>query len=155
MGSHNKAATEVAAHSVKDTEVHGVGASPVCSETEADGKITDHADLPNVHHTPLIFTELVGGEAYTGGTEWTDWDLSSIIGAGAKVVHIGVRKTATTGQPGGLRKNGSAVSRYVIGSGAPECEGAFDVECDANRIIETRSPTSTSLYQFQVLGYWS
>ncbi|GAI95217.1 unnamed protein product, partial [marine sediment metagenome] len=34
MGSHNKAATEVAAHSVKDTEVHGVGASPVCSETE-------------------------------------------------------------------------------------------------------------------------
>ncbi|MBA7543516.1 hypothetical protein ES705_35847 [subsurface metagenome] len=35
MGSHNKAATEVAAHSVKETEVHGVGASPVCSETEA------------------------------------------------------------------------------------------------------------------------
>ncbi|MBA7522528.1 hypothetical protein ES705_14647 [subsurface metagenome] len=35
MGSHNKAATEVATHSALDTGVHGVGASTVCSETEA------------------------------------------------------------------------------------------------------------------------
>ncbi len=53
MGSHNKAATEVAAHEEKTTGVHGVGASAVCSKTEADGKITTHKGDPNAHHTPM------------------------------------------------------------------------------------------------------
>lgn len=65
MGSHNKAATEVAAHSVKDTGVHGVGASTVCSETEADGKITTHAGVSDAHHTPPS-TRTVATGSYTG-----------------------------------------------------------------------------------------
>ncbi len=40
----------IAVHSALDTEVHGVGASTVCSKAE----LTDHASLPNAHHTPSV-----------------------------------------------------------------------------------------------------
>lgn len=46
MGSHNKAAVAVATHEVKTTEVHGVGASPVCSETEAAALAALAKDYP-------------------------------------------------------------------------------------------------------------
>ncbi len=50
MGSHSKAAVAVAAHAALDTGVHGVGVSTVCSETEADGKITTHKGDASAHH---------------------------------------------------------------------------------------------------------
>ena len=51
--------SKIATHEEKTSDVHGVGASTVCSETEADTKVSDHAGLPNAHHNQ--YGELIPG----------------------------------------------------------------------------------------------
>lgn len=153
-------------------------ADAVCSETEADGKITTHetgakhrwtlnkllkgagagAD-PTLIDVPsgLTFTELAGGESHKVSADdtWEDWDLSAIIGAGAVAALIGIAATDTANS-GGARKNGSALSRkFSIRTTAPNyIEAILLTEVDANRVIDIYSNQKLYAY-FNVLGYWS
>ena len=44
-------------HELLSIGVHGVGESPVCSEAQADAKITTHQEAPHAHHTKFTITD--------------------------------------------------------------------------------------------------
>ena len=113
------------------------------------GGNVEEVDMPS----GLTFTELVGGENYTsaGGYTWEDWDLSAIIGAGAKAVLITIAVSSTATYRG-VRKNGSALNRLIYCL-ADDNEKPILCECDANRVVEVNGPSANT--QFCVLGYWS
>jgi len=99
------------------------------------------------------FTELAPttGNPSANNT-WEDWDLSAIIGAGAKVVEVRIAPRHDT-QNRGVRKNGSALSRW-IGLAVDE-DIIILCECDDNRVIEIYGNYSGTPDGFVVMGYWS
>jgi len=101
----------------------------------------------------LTFTELVGGEVHVvvGASTWEDWDLSAIIGAGAKSALVEIRQFYP-GSRVGVRKNGSALVRYRVGTVGT---GVILTEVDANRIIELYVADLGNRGNFSILGYWS
>lgn len=114
---------------------------------------------PTEIDVPLAFTELFGTQVIhtaTGGT-WADWDLSAIIGAGAKSALIHVSCEVSSTGLAGIRKNGSALVRYIDGTLGGEDGCAVLTEVDANRVVETYGKSNTVGYRslFRVLGYWS
>lgn len=114
---------------------------------------------PTEINKPLAFTELVGGEAHQVGINdtWGAWDLSAIIGVGAKsaLVDIFYKLSATNNV--GVRKNGSALNRWLsmkASAGTEHHHTAVLTEVDANRVIECYGKTGASV-TFSILGYWS
>lgn len=63
----------ITTHKEKTTGVHGVGASTVCSKTEADGKITTHT-TPSAHHAKYTNAEAIAA-AKTDPTLLNMWTL--------------------------------------------------------------------------------
>jgi hypothetical protein len=106
-----------------------------------------------VYAAGLTFTELAGFEAKKPSVAgvWEDWDLSAIIGAGAKLVQIDM--LASGGTTFGARKNGSALvrSRNVVAGESLH----WLVECDANRVIELYYGNLAYLGGTNIMGYWS
>lgn len=135
-------------------------ADAVCSETEADNKITDHAALPNIHHKELIFTELAGGEIHRAADAltWEDWDLSAIVGAGAKVVLVMIYRYGTTKYVGARENGSSLIRKGRTDEGTSTSDYCWDIllptECDGNRVIEIYAEVTTNIF-FNILGYWS
>lgn len=88
-----------------------------------------------------------------------DLDLSSIVPAGAVMVKVRIylsddHANATFS----LRKNGnsnnkanSVLTNQVVGVAISD---VFEVECDANRVIEYRASEALSTLQIVVLGWW-
>ena len=58
----------IATHSGADTGVHGVGASPVCSEAKADGKIATHAALRTGTHGIVVLRKAADQSVTTSVT---------------------------------------------------------------------------------------
>ena len=110
----------------------------------------------------LLFTELEGDEdkyVTTTGT-WEDWNLSSIVPAGAKVIEVFVMNGSSSNYRVGVRKNGSALNRFLAANTDPtknyfEPEQLVTVlsEVDANRVLEIYA-TGTAI-RFAIKGYWS
>ena len=102
----------------------------------------------------VLYTEIApSSHSPSADSTWEDWDLSAIIGAGALAVEI-VIATASTEQARGVRKNGSALLRYMAAENDHKWLTAH-CECDANRVIEIYGNTEGSTDSFKVIGYWS
>lgn len=108
----------------------------------------------------LSFTELAGGENHNASQSgnWEDWDLSAIIGSGAKVVLVGIANQSSSAYRAGARKNGTALDRKgKLDEGLSNLfmwDIMLPTECDANRVIEIYAGYHTDIY-FNILGYWS
>jgi len=84
---------------------------------------------------------------------WEDWDLSSIVPVGTKVVYVFLYNIDSTNQLMGTRKNGSSASRYWTNPTAGV--QVVPTECDTNRIIEIYYGGSTLIFgQFRIMGWW-
>jgi len=98
----------------------------------------------------LTYTELAPVEItdHINSGEWRDIDLSGSIAAGADYAEIVVYNLAEGN--GGVRKNGSALNRYLGKVGG----FTMTVELDANRIVEWYAYSTTNIYIYLV-GYWT
>ena len=93
-----------------------------------------------VDDNQLTYIELAGSWHTPGHLlSWHDWDLSGSIPTGGKYAEILVK---IKDKDGGIRKNGSALNRMILGTTA----GAYaeycvnmTVELDADRIVEIHS----------------
>ena len=88
-----------------------------------------------------------------GLAAWINWDLSGSIPAGARWAEIHVARAGSTGLLG-VRKNGSALSRYhsdIVPVGSPV---SFVVELDAGRIVEYYYSGAGTARAF-LMGYWT
>ena len=98
----------------------------------------------------LTYTELAPVELtdHINSGEWRDIDLSGSIAAGADYAEIVVYNLAAGN--GGVRKNGSALNRYLGKTGG----FTMTVELDAGRIVEWYAYSTTNIYIYLV-GYWT
>lgn len=92
---------------------------------------------------------------------WQDWDISAIVPAGTKAVEVEISLSYpdSGSMQGGVRNNGSALSRLITvsGGGSGSCTGTSTVvvisQIDTNRILERYSLDITKV-AFQIIGYW-
>jgi len=109
--------------------------------------ITDNA-LEYIEIKPPAFAE------QSNPNVWEDWDLSTIIGLGAKFVEVVLAQIG--GADAGVREKGSSVDRIInmyTAIGAAEST-VMTVKVNADRIIERYTKTATGNCEFSILGYW-
>ena len=127
----------------------------VCSKTETDNKIIAHVGVSDAHHAQSAFVELLGAEDYqvTNDSTWEDWDLSAIIGVGAKAILLFIKSGTSGGVTSqGARKNGSALQRkFAMGDNT---DWFLIAEVDANRVVELWDYANNTKSEFSVAGYW-
>ena len=92
---------------------------------------------------------------------WRDWDVSSIVGSGCKLVKVKAYMRSVTNDHDGvsMRTKGNTngitdyygVARFVNNVYAE----IFDIAPDADGIIQYKAPTGFSRADFVVVGYWN
>jgi len=97
--------------------------------------------------------------SWTTDANWHDWDLSSIVPAGTKLVHLRVHfKDDAPGNTIRFRKNGNVDTFNAFYCVAPvaNVDACYDgwVVCDSNRVIEYLASNTTFTYIYAVVrGY--
>ena len=85
---------------------------------------------------------------------WENWDLSALIPADAKYADIFARYKATSASNFGVRKNGSAIVRYLLPVAVSGIVYPYLTELDAGRIVERYVGGISTRADFTVIGYW-
>jgi len=110
--------------------------------------VDDHRGLEYVAISKTAWTEPSGG-----ALTWSDLDLSSSIPSGALFIEIAYLVVNGDFNTAGARKNGSALTRYLVTSGrSPTWAGSATVECDSGRVIEIYKGNYSC--RFCAIGYW-
>ncbi len=110
--------------------------------------------------TPITFVELTGTEAHAVGaaSAWTDWDISAIVPAGAKVVELlwSIASAVNSNVTLGARKNGSALSRtFASGAISPGRDVCGTILCEVTSQVVELYTTVDSGVTWGVKGYWA
>ncbi len=127
----------------------GIGKNDPAHALDVNGEILSTYGFFHDRGDPGAHDKTIGG--WTADGTWYDWDLSSVVPAGAKsIVLRGYVKSSQAGESFLARKNGN-VNEYNVLQAITQAAGvaaAFQaiIPCDENRIIE---------YKFQNTGNWT
>lgn len=107
------------------------------------------------------FVELQGTLDTPAATGWTDWDLSAVVGAGAKYALVVCRTEQGDNQRYlGARADGSALVRHSTigvwntGVAMETLQYLTIVDLGSSYIIERYCNTAVAGCKFGVVGYW-
>lgn len=99
----------------------------------------------------LLHTELISASHAPGGFgSWENWDISGII-TGARYVEVLVKRVSGAADNCGVRKDGSALARYVINVASGE---VYFIAEPVSNIIEIYAGADLN-WAFYIVGYWS
>jgi hypothetical protein len=163
---HDNVAAEISAITEKGTPVD---ADLIIVEDSAASNVKKKVQLGNlsgsgghqyVDRGDPASADLVLGSMTTDGT-WRDWDVSSVVPAGAVAVNLAVvaHDADGAGSTVSIRKNGNSNSWAALNVDTPanniNGRGNGTVACDSNRVLEYMADnvTWTNIW-ITILGWW-